>query len=97
MAELLPDLPSGGQANLVAGLWEVSHPGLIGLLTALGEHHHDPAVAKAARKAALKARSRTTTGPARQTDGGRLPWPAGGPPSSGVPAPENVTLHETVR
>jgi hypothetical protein len=59
VAELLPDLPSTGQANLVAGLWEVGHPGLIGLLTALGEHHHDPAVAKAARKAALKARSRT--------------------------------------
>jgi hypothetical protein len=58
VAELLPDLPSGGQARLVAGLWQVSHPGLIGLLTALGDHHHDPAVAKAARKAALKARSR---------------------------------------
>jgi hypothetical protein len=63
VAELLPDLPSGGQAKLVAGLWEVDHPGLIGLLTALGEHHHDPAVAKAARKAALKARSRAATGP----------------------------------
>src|SRR5579875_3033381 len=63
VAELLPDLPSGGQAKLVAGLWEVSHPGLIGLLTALGEHHHDPAVAKAARKAALKARSRAATEP----------------------------------
>jgi hypothetical protein len=61
VAELLPDLPSGGQAKLVAGLWEVSHPGLIGLLTALGEHHHDPAVAKAARKAALKSRSRAAT------------------------------------
>lgn len=58
VAELLPDLPSGGQAKLVAGLWQVSHPGLIGLLTALGKHHHDPAVAKAARKAAFKARSR---------------------------------------
>ena len=57
VAELLPDLPSGGQAKLVAGLWQVSHPGLIGLLTALGAHHHDPAVAKAARKAAFKARS----------------------------------------
>ena len=34
------------------------HPHLIGLLTALGDHHHDPAVAKAARKAAFKARSR---------------------------------------
>jgi len=62
VAELLPDLPSGGQAKLVAGLWQVSHPGLIGLLTALGEHHHDAAVAKAARKAALKARSRAAAG-----------------------------------
>jgi hypothetical protein len=61
VAELLPDLPSGGQADLVAGLWQVAHPGLLGLLTALGEHHHDPAVAKAARKAAFKARSRTAT------------------------------------
>ena len=58
VAELLPDLPSGGQAKLVADLWEVAHPGLIGLLTALGSHHPDPAVAKAARKAAFKARSR---------------------------------------
>jgi hypothetical protein len=64
VAELLPDLPSGGQAKLVAGLWEVEHPGLIGLLTALGDHHNDPAVAKAARKAALKARSRAAMGPA---------------------------------
>lgn len=57
VAELLPDLPSGGQSKLVAGLWRVSHPGLIGLLSALGAHHHDPAVAKAARKAVFKARS----------------------------------------
>jgi hypothetical protein len=63
VAELLPELPSGGQAELVAGLWEVEHPGLIGLLTALGEHHGDPAVAKAARKAALKARSRAAVQP----------------------------------
>ena len=61
VAELLPDLPSGGQSKLVAGLWQVSHPGLIGLLTALGAHHRDPAVAKAARKAVFKARSRTAT------------------------------------
>jgi hypothetical protein len=58
VAELLPDLPSAGQATLVASLWRVAHPHLIGLLTALGDHHHDPAVAKAARKAAFKARSR---------------------------------------
>ena len=58
VAELLPDLPPDGQAELVSKLWQVAHPGLIGLLTALGEHHRDPAVAKAARKATLKARSR---------------------------------------
>jgi hypothetical protein len=69
VAELLPDLPSGGQAKLVAGLWQVSHPGLIGLLTALGKHHHDPAVAKAARKAAFKARSRPATGSPRGRPG----------------------------
>ncbi len=56
-AELLPDLPAAEQAELVAGLWQVSHPSLIALLTTLLEYHPDPAVAKAARKAAFKARS----------------------------------------
>ena len=45
------------QAEIVAGLWQVSHPGVTDLLTALSEHHPDPAVARAARKAAFKARS----------------------------------------
>jgi hypothetical protein len=75
VAELLPDLPSGGQASLVAGLWQVSHPGLIGLLTALGSHHRDPAVAKAARKAAFKARSRAV-----ETAGGGSSDPRRGRP-----------------
>jgi hypothetical protein len=57
-AELLPDLPPAEQAELVGGLWQVPHPSLIALLTTLIEHHPDPAVAKAARKAAFKARSR---------------------------------------
>jgi len=57
-ADLLPDLPVAEQAELVAGLWQVAHPDLIALLTTLTEHHPDPAVAKAARKAAFKARSR---------------------------------------
>lgn len=57
VAELLPDVPPAAQAELVAGLWEVSHPGVTGLLTALSEHHPDAAVARAARKAAFKARS----------------------------------------
>lgn len=69
VTELLPDLPSGGQAKLVAGLWQVSHPGLIGLLTALGAHHHDPSVAKAARKAAFKARSRGVAAAANEPPG----------------------------
>jgi hypothetical protein len=64
VAELLPDVPPTAQADLVAGLWEVSHPGVTELLTALSDHHPDPAVARAARKAAFKARSPLT----RQAD-----------------------------
>jgi hypothetical protein len=57
VAELLPDLPPNAQADMVAGLWEVNHPAVTDLLTALSDHHPDPAVARAARKAAFKARS----------------------------------------
>jgi hypothetical protein len=57
VTELLPELPPQAQADIVAGLWQVSHPGVTGLLTALSDHHPDPAVARAARKAAFKARS----------------------------------------
>ena len=57
VAELLPDLPPDAQAELVAGLWRVQHPGVTDLLTALSDHHPDPSVARAARKAAFKARS----------------------------------------
>jgi hypothetical protein len=57
VAELLPEVPAKAQAEIVAGLWRVSHPGVTDLLTALSEHHPDPAVARAARKAAFKARS----------------------------------------
>ncbi len=57
VAELLPDLPPEAQAGLVAGLWAVDHPAVTDLLTTLSEHHPDPAVARAARKAAFKARS----------------------------------------
>jgi len=61
VAELLPDLPAQDQAEIVAGLWEVAHPGVTSLLTALGDHHPDPGVARAARKAAFKARSPAAT------------------------------------
>jgi hypothetical protein len=56
-ADLLPDLPAVRQAELVSGLWRVIHPDVINLLTTLSDHHPEPAVAKAARKAAFKARS----------------------------------------
>jgi hypothetical protein len=65
VAELLPDVPAEAQAELVAGLWEVSHPGVTDLLTALSDHHPDPAVARAARKAAFKARSPSAGGKPR--------------------------------
>jgi hypothetical protein len=58
VAELLPDLPPHAQAELVAGLWLVEHPAVTELLTTLSDHHPEPDVAKAARKAAFKARSR---------------------------------------
>lgn len=58
VADLLPDLPPGVQVDLVADLWRVDHPDLLTLLTALSDRHPDAAVAKAARKAAFKARSR---------------------------------------
>jgi len=61
VAELLPDLPAEDQAEIVARLWEVSHPGVTNFLTALSDHHPDAAVARAARKAAFKARSPAAT------------------------------------
>jgi hypothetical protein len=57
VAELLPDVSADAQADIVASLWRVDHPGVTDLLTALSDHHPDPAVARAARKAAFKARS----------------------------------------
>jgi hypothetical protein len=61
VAELLPDLPPEDQAEIVAKLWQVSHPGVTSFLTALSDHHPVPAVARAARKAAFKARSPAAT------------------------------------
>ncbi len=57
VADLLPDVPAAEQAEIVAGLWRVRHPGVTGLLTALSDYHPEPRVARAARKAAFKARS----------------------------------------
>jgi len=71
VAELLPDVTPEAQAELVAGLWEVSHPGVTDLLTALSDHHPDPAVARAARKAAFKARSPLADRDAGSREAGR--------------------------
>jgi hypothetical protein len=57
VAELLPNVAPDAQAEIVAGLWQVGHPAVVDLLTTLSEHHPDPRVARAARKAAFKARS----------------------------------------
>jgi hypothetical protein len=57
VAELLPEVAPEAQAEIVAGLWQVRHPGVVDLLTTLSEHHPDAGVARAARKAAFKARS----------------------------------------
>jgi hypothetical protein len=57
VAELLPEVAPEAQAEIVAGLWQVRHPGVIDLLTTLSEHHPNAGVARAARKAAFKARS----------------------------------------
>jgi hypothetical protein len=75
VAELLPDVAADAQAEIVAGLWEVRHPALIDLLTTLSDHHPEPRVARAARKAAFKARSAGTGQGAGQRPG---PEPAAG-------------------
>ncbi len=67
VAELLPEVAPEAQAEIVAGLWRVRHPGVIDLLTTLSEHHPDPGVARAARKAAFKARSPGAGGGARSS------------------------------
>jgi hypothetical protein len=71
VAELLPDVAVDAQAEIVAGLWQVDHPAVIDLLTTLSDHHPEPRVARAARKAAFKARSAATgEQPDRQPAGG---------------------------
>jgi hypothetical protein len=67
VAELLPEVAPEAQAEIVAGLWQVRHPGVIDLLTTLSEYHPDPGVARAARKAAFKARSPGAAGGARSS------------------------------
>ncbi|MEV0616052.1 hypothetical protein AB0I81_22240 [Nonomuraea sp. NPDC050404] len=49
---------SGPSAHLIEEMWRVDHPDVVEVLELLGRSMQDGAVAKAARKAAFKARSR---------------------------------------
>ena len=63
VAELLPDVPADAQAEIVAGLWRVNHPGVTDLLTALSEHH--PTRRSPGRRARPRSRPARRRGPAR--------------------------------
>lgn len=55
----LADAPPGADLGaFVSDLWRVDHPDTAEVLEVIGGHHSDRAVAKAARTAAFKARSR---------------------------------------
>lgn len=43
---------------LIEGVWRLDHPDVGEVLDAVGDHHHDKELAKIARKAAFKARSK---------------------------------------
>ncbi|MFD8752585.1 hypothetical protein ACFV0O_16635 [Kitasatospora sp. NPDC059577] len=59
LRELITDLPvKGDPAAWFGELWRVDHPYTADVLEAIGELHLDRAVAKEARKAAFKARSK---------------------------------------
>ncbi|MFF2615022.1 hypothetical protein [Kitasatospora sp. NPDC058046] len=60
LGELVADLPvNGDPAGWFGELWRVDHPYTADVLEAIGELHPDRALAKEARKAAFKARSRS--------------------------------------
>ncbi|MFJ2579072.1 hypothetical protein [Kitasatospora aureofaciens] len=59
LRELIADLPAiGDPASYFGELWRVDHPYTADVLEAIGELHTDRTVAKEARKAAFKARSK---------------------------------------
>jgi hypothetical protein len=45
-----------GQVMIVAGLWHCEHPRVVDALDLVGRHHPDTAVAREARKSAMRAR-----------------------------------------
>ncbi|GAB3684681.1 hypothetical protein GCM10027589_53850 [Actinocorallia lasiicapitis] len=44
--------------ELIEDIWRLEHPDVADVLEAIGDHHHDKALAKLARKTAFKVRSR---------------------------------------
>jgi hypothetical protein len=69
LSELAAQSPPDEQLAVVADLWRVRHPQVVPVLEMLGRHHPDAKVAKAARKAALQARSRQAATPKRRSKG----------------------------
>jgi hypothetical protein len=59
LREALP--PSARPQDLLDVMWRLDHPDIVEVLTLTGDHHPDRKIAKAARKAAFKARSRSST------------------------------------
>jgi hypothetical protein len=58
VAAAVADAPDGADlSGMVEEMWRADHPSAADVLTALGVHHPDRAIAKAARTAAYKARS----------------------------------------
>jgi hypothetical protein len=58
-ATLRQAVPAGQEERVIERMWRSDHPAAVPVLTALGRHHPDKKIAKAARKAAFKARSRS--------------------------------------
>jgi hypothetical protein len=55
-------VPAGREEQVIELMWRSDHPAAGQALEALGRHHPDKKIAKAARKAEFKARSRSRPG-----------------------------------
>jgi hypothetical protein len=55
-------VPPGQEEQAIELMWRSAHPAAAQVLEALGRHHPDKKIAKAARKAAFKARSQSRPG-----------------------------------